>query len=1024
MSNEHIKEIYSIAFGILSPEEIANMSVCQVENTKLSGCGSVYDERMGRGIDSNLPCVSCKKQPKNCVGHFGHIELNEDIIHPLYYKNVVSFLRTICLECNRILITEEQIYLLGINIYKRERKFKKILEKCEKTDICCHCNHPHPKVSFNITDNIISLSYKDNSLHSEEKTSDKKISIELSVQDIKRYLNNISDEDVILMGFDPSRIHPRNMIMSVFPVIPPCSRPCVMAEGHICDDDLTNQLLEIIKSNNTLNSDNTDTIKYKKALQSLKFRILTFYNNSKGKAKHPTNGRPIKGIKERLTGKEGQIRNNLMGKRVEFSGRTVIGPDPRLNFGEMGIPLEISKELTIPERVTSFNKNYLLDIVNNGKANFVDKASTTTRINLKYASLRKGTVLMFGDIVIRKGREILVTNRNIILREGDIIKRNEVIISPLKNTDKVFRNGEEIPNNDKLMIRRSDVIERNGKQIPYTSLLLYPTKKRIYLDIGDTVHRHLRSGDIVLLNRQPTLHKGSMLAKKIKVMPGKTFRMNLATTKTFNADFDGDEMNIHVPQSIEARAELKLLSATKYNIISAQGSKPNIAIVQDSLLASYIMTNNKDSITKSQFCDISMYGTINGNPLYSSERINIIKSVLRKFGKSENVYNGRGLISLILPEDFIYEKRNNASEDEPIVKIYRGVLYEGIFDKSILGASYNSLIQVIHKEYGVDTASEFISNIQFITNQWLLVNGFSVGLGDCLITSQKSIEKIQDKISRCYIEANGIRETTHNKNIREIRITASLSKAKDVGMKIAKKSMSSDNNLLSTVHSGSKGDFFNIAQLTGLLGQQNILGKRVKQMINNGKRTLPHYPFGEIENELEYESRGFIRHSFIEGLNPCEYFFHAMSGREGVCDTAMGTAKSGYIQRRIIKVCEDIQIQYDGTVCDTTGNTYQMVYGNTGIDPCKTLKVGASQQPCNISRMVDKLNLQFEINTEEKTNNTDKTPTQITNSSKTKIVYNSRLDLLKQLHKLTGLKKLYKGLSDNELVYKLEQLSL
>ena len=281
---------------------------------------------------------------------------------------------------------------------------------------------------------------------------------------------------------------------------------------------------------------------------------------------------------------------------------------------------------------------------------------------------------------------------------------------------------------------------------------------------------------------------------------------------------------------------------------------------------------------------------------------------------------------------------NDACPGEPFVRIYRGVMYEGALDKSILGTSHNSIIHVLNKEYGCDTAAEFISNIQFITNNWLLVYGFSVGLEDCLITSPESVIKIQYKISRCYVEANAIDASTQDPIIREIRITAALSKAKDVGMKIAKDSMSSDNNLLSTVHSGSKGDFFNIAQLTGLLGQQNLIGQRVSPTLNHGKRTLPHYPFGKLDKEVEYESRGFVRHSFIEGLNPQEYFFHAMSGREGICDTAMGTAKTGYIQRRIIKVCEDIQVKYDGSVRDAFGKIYQLSYGCNGFDPCETVR--------------------------------------------------------------------------------------
>ena len=550
---DNIKEVKEIIFGILSPKEIIDMSVCKVDTTKLTGPGSVYDDRMGGNADNNIPCITCGLNPKKCPGHFGHIEFNEYIINPLFYKHVVAFLRSFCLQCNRLLISEDEIALCGLNRFKNERRFKKIMEKLEKVDICSHCQYPHPKITYTPADNTISKVYKEKFLDIEEddenstkKTNkkDSKISIALSVDEIKKSLDAILDEDVVLCGFDPERMHPRNLIMSVFPVIPPCARPFVLADGNICDDDLTNQLLEIIKANNILKPvediipDEKLESKKQKAFQSLKFRVLTFFNNSQGKAKHPTNGRPIKGLKERMTGKEGQIRNNLMGKRVEFSGRTVIGPDPTLNFGEMGLPVEISQELTIPEKVTFFNKDMLTELVNNGKANFIIKKGGETRINLKYAMFRKGTELLYGDIVIRNGNEIKNINRNVTLSDGDQLKRNGKFIKSIQKDDIITRNGKKIKLEEGMVPRHGDKIERNGKNIPLTSVLTYPSKKRIHLSLGDEVHRHIKDGDIILLNRQPTLHKGSMLAKRARIMPGKTFRMNLATTKTFNADFD------------------------------------------------------------------------------------------------------------------------------------------------------------------------------------------------------------------------------------------------------------------------------------------------------------------------------------------------------------------------------------------------------------------------------------------------------------------------------------------------------
>ena len=301
------------------------------------------------------------------------------------------------------------------------------------------------------------------------------------------------------------------------------------------------------------------------------------------------------------------------------------------------------------------------------------------------------------------------------------------------------------------------------------------------------------------------------------------------------------------------------------------------------------MTLGNHSVRKDQFYDISMKL---GYPLDRIlKKIQTIRRVLKDKGKKVQCFNGKGLISLVFPDDFFYEKKNNADPNEPTLRIYKGVLYEGTLEKSVLGATANSLIQIINKEYGPDEAALFIDGVQFITNSWLLLTGFSIGIEDCLVRGEEQTQKISDVIEKCYIEAEGIKTTTTHPGIREVRITGTLSKAKDIGLKIAKESLSQDNNFLSTVKSGAKGDFFNIAQITGLMGQQNLLGKRVNPTLNNGTRTLPHYPNENLQLKMEYESRGFIDSSFIKGLNPKQFYFHSMSGREGCADTAMNTAK-------------------------------------------------------------------------------------------------------------------------------------
>jgi len=840
--NTDIREINTVTFGVLSTEQILNMSVCKIDNPKLGSVdkagnvGTVYDPRMGT-IENGKDCETCHQNVWNCPGHPGHIELNEPIINPLFYKQVSSFLKCFCIKCFRFLFNKEQIYLSGLNRYKGNNRLDKIIEKLEKIDICSHCFHPQPYIKYSPTDNSISMVCK-------QKDKDKLV-IVLTVEEIKKTFDNIIDEDMELLGFDPNMVHPKNYIMVVFPVLPQCCRPFVIADGNTCDDDLSNQIVEIIKANNHLADKDTSSkvdSKHQKYLQSLKFRISTFYNNSAGKAKHTTSGRPIRGLKERLTGKDGQIRTHLMGKRVDQSGRTVIGPDPTLKMGQLAVPVEMANILTIPVHITDFNLVMMTKLVNSGGANFVLKKGGSTRINLNNALFYSGTRLMHGDVIIRGEQEIVVNNGNDKLQQGDLLKRNGDFVKDLK----------------------------------------YPGKKRYHLTIGDIVERKLKDGDIVLLNRQPTLHKASMMAQEVVIRPHKTLRMNLAICKPFNADFDGDEMNIHVAQSLEAQAELRELSASKHNIISAQDGKPNMAIVQDSLLGAYRMTLGFKMLRKDQFFNISL--KLEMTVAETTAKIQHISRILRQKKKKSTPYHGKGLISLILPEDLIYEKKNNCDPNEPVLKIYRGVLYEGSINKSIIGSAHNSLIQIMYKEYGPDAAAKFIDGVQFITNNWLLISGFSVGLEDCLIQGERKEEEISDEIKKCFIEAEGIKTTTTHPIIRELRISAVLNKAKDIGLRIAKDALDPNNNFLSTVNSGSKGDFFNITQITGLLGQQNLLGQRVIPSLNHGKRSLPHYPFGNLPVDLEYESKGFIASSFIKGLNPKQFYFHAMSGREGICD--------------------------------------------------------------------------------------------------------------------------------------------
>jgi DNA-directed RNA polymerase beta' subunit len=735
---------------------------------------------------------------------------------------------------------------------------------------------------------------------------------------ILRVLENLDDETIRMLGFDPEMSHPKNFVFTMFPILPPCCRPYVMSDENCCDDDLTYQLSEIIKNNQYLSESylsKTESKRKKSILQSsimptsevqqkhmtnLRFRISTYFNNSKKKAKHAATARPITGLKERIAGKEGQIRHNLLGKRCDQSGRTVIGPDPTLRLDELAIPKEMAQILTIPEYVTPFNKSRLSALVNSGKANFVIKAGDPTRsINLKNAVNYRGTLLYFGDVIHRKGHD-----------------------KPIVVQDTKFN-----------LIER-DIIYRNGKPIKEVT---YPRKQTIDLECGDLVKRQLCDGDYVLLNRQPTLHKPSMMSFKVIIREGKTIRMNLATTKPYNADFDGDEMNLHVPQSYEAIAELKELSCTNKCIMSVQNGKPNMAIVQDSLIGAFLLSKQlweTRTMSKERFFDL----------LSAMRDIDVLSrmEVLRKMRPPPlSIFNGRGILSFLFPSDFYYTSSKLYHDQR--VHIEAGVWIEGILAKD----TSSLLIKILYKDYNETVVSTFINNIQFVTNEFLIEEGFTINASDCLPARGISAE-IRAITQHAFAKATTTISNTRSAKIREHRTLGILNAAADRCMKLSKDTLSADNHFKITEESGSKGSVFNICQITSLLGQQTIDSRRVMPLL--------HFQPNTFGGGRDFKAGGYIESSFVEGLKPREFLHHAMAGRKGVIDTALLTSVSGYGQRQGVKLSEDIKVFSDNTVRDANGRVYQYIFGDAGYDPSQTIVVDGVHTVMNLYRLSHRLN--------------------------------------------------------------------
>ncbi|CCA61446.1 hypothetical protein AV955_gp089 [Diadromus pulchellus ascovirus 4a] len=854
----YVRELKSISFAVSSPEDIRNKSVYEVKSIKLgdSKYNTIYDPRGGALFGK--ACETCKQHEQACTGHFGHIELNAPVVHPLFFNHVFNILKVVCSSCSRLLVSRQHLEFSGILKYDGERRLAEIINKVKKFKECFHCGVLKREYTIK-KDPLLNIIQCDG--------------VDVSDIEIKAVFDDIDAETLDMLNIS----HPRNCCLEVFPVIPPCCRPYEIVCNTLKEDDLSRQLVEIVKANLQLKDNETNEA----LIHNLKLKIETYCRSPKKKGKLVTcNGEQPVGIRERLTGKTGQMRDNLMGKRTEMSSRTVIGPDPTLRVDEVGVPEEIVNNTTFPEIVYPHNIEYLKQLVKTEKIEKIKRNDKIIRIDLQiYEDV--ASFLEIGDVVVR--------------RDGGRFTTSSAKFD-LEPTDRILRCGV-------------DVTPEN-----------VPVPKEPDVRVGDSVLRKIRNGDWVLMNRQPTLWKGSMMAFKCRIHKSRTFTFNLAVCKAFNADFDGDEQNGHFPQSIEAVVELMSLSTPKHCLLSSTNGTPVIVVLQDALLGAYLITDDDGFvIDRDDYNDLIMHLTKGYDGVMRRRRQ--IRATLKSRGlpcAERDLRRGKNIVSLLFEESF------NFKHDD--FEIDRGVVVSGRLSKAYLGSSHNSIMSMLVSQYSPDVCMDFLNDIQFMTNKWMLSRSFSINLSDF-----RSVDGVRGVVDDKLAEAKVVEETIINKKLKEAKINGVLPNAKDLGMKIS--TQIENNNMVTTILSGSKGDYFNLGQVKGLLGQQIINSKRIPTKIDNGTRSLPHYPRNELSDRDRYESRGFIMNGFYDGLNVKEFFFHAMSGRQGVCDTAMTTFMSGYNMRKLVKLTEDIKIQNDRVVADSSGCVYDFSYGPLGFNP-------------------------------------------------------------------------------------------
>ncbi len=874
-----IDELY---FGVFSPQDIRRLSVAEIQTADTYDedgapiTSGLMDGRLGT-LEPRQRCKTCGNTAIRCPGHFGHIELAVPIIHIEFTKIIHNLLQATCRNCGRILLPETRVEKIRETIRKTEKLigevpndlYKKIVKEAKKKD-CPYCTSQQSKIEFAKPTTFYEIL--------EEGAQ------RLTQSMVRERLERIPDDDLELFGFNPSSARPEWMVLQVLPVPPVYVRPSITLESGIrSEDDLTHKLVDIIRINQRLKENmeaGAPTLIIQDLSELLQYHVTTYFNNEASgipPARHRS-GRALKTISQRLKGKEGRFRSNLSGKRVDFSARTVISPDPNLDINEVGVPKDIAMRLSMPEKVTVWNIEEMRQLIINGPEKF----------------------------------------------PGALY-----VVRP-----------------DGKRVRLEFVVERE--------------KVAEALETGFVVERHLGDGDIAIFNRQPSLHRMSIMAHYVRVLPHKTFRLHLCVCPPYNADFDGDEMNLHVPQSEEAQTEARLLMQVQDQILSPRFGGPIIGAIRDYITASYLFTRKSNVLTKEEVCRLLVASGYEG-PLPEPA----IK-------EPTPLWTGKQIFSVFIPKDMNYVLKSTICRNCPTclcenclsdayVVIKDGVLKCGLIDRRSIGAEQSeSLLHRIIKDYGSQVGREFLNKICQLLKVFITMRGFTFSYDELELSDsakkkiKRTIEKIEKRIEKLIEDyRNGTLARLPGQTLNEsfeIYVMNELAEARDKAGKVADEDFELGNAGIIMTRTGARGSNLNIGQMAASVGQQSVRGKRIMRGYVN--RALSHFKAGDPTPK----ARGFVYSSYQTGLDPIEYFFHAMGGREGLVDTAVRTQQSGYMQRRLINALEQLRVEYDSTVRTSTGDIIQLEYGEDGADPAKS----DHGKAVNVDRLIEQVRIMVE----------------------------------------------------------------
>lgn len=524
----------------------------------------------------------------------------------------------------------------------------------------------------------------------------------------------------------------------------------------------------------------------------------------------------------------------------------------------------------------------------------------------------------------------------------------------------------ENENGQTINLRNKSLEER----IALANQLLAPTNTTSTGLRNKKVYRHLANGDVVLMNRQPTLHKPSMMGHRVRVLPGeKTIRMHYANCNSYNADFDGDEMNMHFPQNEIARAEALQLADTDHQYISGTAGGPLRGLIQDHLSVSVALCN-MDTFFNRQSYQQLIYGALrpeSGHIL--GDRLELIPPAIVK---PVARWTGKQVITTILknikPPGYgdlwmsgktqIPANRWGEGSDEGKVLFQDGEFISGILDKAHLGPKSAGFIHSVHEVYGPAVAGKLLSSLGRLLTRYLSMRAFSCGMDDLRLTQEGEANRQKElaaapeiglRVAAKYVSLGEQQPSKSDpeflSRLEEVMRDDTKQEGLDVLTNSANSNLSSavtaaclpaglekhfpKNQMQSMTISGAKGSGVNANLISCNLGQQVLEGRRVPVMVSG--KTLPSFrPF-----DTNIRAGGYIVNRFLTGIRPQEYYFHHMAGREGLIDTAVKTSRSGYLQRCLIKGMEGLSVGYDSSVRDSDGTLVQFLYGEDGLDISK-----------------------------------------------------------------------------------------